>query len=106
MIMQFYSTSHFYPNGRIVWMTEGVRYQNSVVKWATLLGVREADENDIDVYAKPKLNHNSMANMYTEIPEKYKDSHKLFSVYHLLAGLATSNTIMRHTMMPSQAMRR
>src|SRR3989337_4594555 len=100
MIMQFYSTAHFYPNGRIVWMTEGVKYQSNVLEWATLLGVPEADENDIDVYAKPKMDHNSMANLYTEIPEKYKDSHKLGSVYHLLAGLATSNTIMRYTLMP------
>ena len=23
MIMQFYSTAHFYPDGKIVWMTEG-----------------------------------------------------------------------------------
>ena len=41
-----------------------------------------------------------MANMYTEIPDKYKDSQKLGSIYHLLAGLATSSTIMRHTLMP------
>ena len=26
MVMQFYSTSHFYPDGKIVWMTEGTRY--------------------------------------------------------------------------------
>jgi hypothetical protein len=43
MIMQFYSTAHFYPNGRIVWMTEGVKYQSSVLVWATLLGVPEAE---------------------------------------------------------------
>jgi hypothetical protein len=44
-----------------------------VIEWATLLGVPEAKENDIDVYAKPKMDHNTMANMYTEIPNKYKD---------------------------------
>ena len=100
MIMQFYSTAHFYPNGRIVWMTDGVRYQSSVQEWATLLGVPKAEENDIDVYAKSKMDHNSMANQYTEIPDQEKENHKLGSVYYLLAGLATSNTIMRHTMMP------
>lgn len=100
MIMQFYSTSHFYPNGRIVWMTEGVRYQSSVLEWATLLGIPGAEEDDIDVYVKPKMDHNTMSNMYTEIPNKYKESHKLGYVYHLLAGLTTSNTIMRHTLMP------
>ena len=26
MIMQFYSTSHFYLDGRIAWMTEGHKY--------------------------------------------------------------------------------
>jgi hypothetical protein len=30
MIMQFYSTAHFYPDGKIVWMTEGTRYQSSI----------------------------------------------------------------------------
>ena len=28
LIMQFYSTAHFYPDGRIVWMSEGTRYQS------------------------------------------------------------------------------
>jgi hypothetical protein len=46
------------------------------------------------------MDHNSMANLYTEIPKKEKEKHKLGSVYYLLAGLATSNTIMRHTFMP------
>ena len=26
MIMQFYSTAHFYPAGKIVWLIEGTRY--------------------------------------------------------------------------------
>ena len=30
LIMQFYSTTHFYPDGRIVWMSEGTRYQSTV----------------------------------------------------------------------------
>ena len=39
MIMQFYSTAHFYGDGRIVWMTEGARYESTVEEWATILGV-------------------------------------------------------------------
>ena len=38
MIMQFYSTTHFYPDVRIVLMTEGTRYQATVDEWATILG--------------------------------------------------------------------
>ena len=30
LIMQFYSTAHFYPDGRIVWMSEGTRYQSTL----------------------------------------------------------------------------
>ena len=30
LIMQFYSTTHFYLDRRIVWMSEGTRYQSSV----------------------------------------------------------------------------
>ena len=33
LIMQFYSTTHFYPDGRIVWMSEGTRYQSTVEEW-------------------------------------------------------------------------
>ncbi|KAI4979868.1 hypothetical protein ZWY2020_016621 [Hordeum vulgare] len=34
MIMQFYSTTHFYPDGRIVWMTHGHRYEATIDEWA------------------------------------------------------------------------
>ena len=37
LIMQFYSTAHFYPDGWIVWMTEGQRHQSSVDEWARLI---------------------------------------------------------------------
>jgi hypothetical protein len=100
MIMQFYSTSHFYPDGKIVWMTEGVRYQSSITEWAALLDAPKDEEHDIDVYAKPKQDHNSMKNMYKPIPESDLETHKLGSVKHLLPGLATINTILRHTLMP------
>src|SRR3990170_3096893 len=62
MIMQFYYTTHFYPDGKIVWMTEGHRYQSLISEWAELIGAPEEEENDIDVHGKPRMDHNSMAN--------------------------------------------
>ena len=38
LIMQFYSTAHFYPDGKIVWMTEGIRCQSTIAEWAELIG--------------------------------------------------------------------
>lgn len=99
LIMQFYSTSHFYPDGKIVWMSEGTRYQSTVYEWAKLINASEEQEDDIDVYAKKKY-HNSMANMYKEIPDKALETHKMGSVYYLLSGLTTVNTILRHTLLP------
>ena len=61
--MQFYSTAHFYPDGRIVWMSEGTRYQSTVDEWAKLINAPEEHEDDLDVYAKKKKDHNSMANI-------------------------------------------
>ena len=43
---------------------------------------------------------NNKANMYTAIPPEYVSKHKLGSVYYLLPGLATINTILRYTLMP------
>ena len=96
LIMQFYSTTHFYPDGRIVWMSEGTRYQSTVAEWAKLINAPEEHEDDIDVYAKRKKDHNSMANMYKEIPDKSLETHKLGSVYYLFSGLATMYTIEAH----------
>ena len=70
MVRQFYSTAHFYPDGRIIWMTEGIRYQSTISEWASLLGAPKEEDDDIDIYAKLKMDHNSMANMYTAIPQK------------------------------------
>ena len=70
LIMQFYSKAHFYPDGRIVWMSEGTRYQLTVDEWAKLISALEEHEDDLDVYAKKKKDHNSMANMYKEIHRK------------------------------------
>ena len=41
-----------------------------------------------------------MKNMYEPIPEDDVETHKFGSVKHLLAGLATINTILRHTLLP------
>jgi hypothetical protein len=100
MVMQFYSTAHFYPDGKIVWMTEGTRYQSTVAEWAKLINAPEEQEDDTDVYAKPRKGHNSMAHMYKEIPDAALDTHKFGSVYYLLSGLPTINTILRHTLLP------
>src|SRR5215216_4263494 len=100
MIMQFYSTAHFYPDGKIVWMTKGTRYQSTISEWARLINAPAEGEDDVDVYAKPRKGHNSMANMYKEIPAKALEKHKLGSVYYLMSALATMNTILRHTLLP------
>ena len=63
LIMQFYSTTHFYPDGRIIWMFEGTRYQSTVEEWAKLINAPEENEDGLDVYAKKKKDHNSMAHM-------------------------------------------
>ena len=63
MVMQFYSTAHFYPDGKIMWMTEGTRYQSSISEWVALINAPEEGENDIDVYGKPMMDHNTMAHM-------------------------------------------
>ena len=64
-----------------------------------MINAPEEDENDIDVYAKPRKDHNSMANMYKEIPDKALETHKFGSIYYLLLGLTTINTILRHTLL-------
>ena len=53
-LMQFYSTAHFYPDGRIVWMSKGTRYQSTVNEWAKLINAPEEHEDDLDVYANKK----------------------------------------------------
>nr|XP_020188497.1 uncharacterized protein LOC109774199 [Aegilops tauschii subsp. strangulata] len=64
-------------DGRIVWMTKGTRYQSTVAEWAKLINAPEEAQDDIDVYARCKKYHNSMANMYKEIPDKALETHKL-----------------------------
>ena len=91
LIMQFYSTAHFYPDGRIVWMSEGTRYQSTIKEWANLINVPKKSEDDLDVYAKKKKDHNSMAHMYKEILDKALETHKFGFVHFLLSGLPTIN---------------
>ena len=100
LIMQFYSTTHFYPDGRIAWMSEGTRYQSTVAEWAQLINAPEEHEDDLDIYAKKKMDHNSMSNMYKEIPNEALDTFKFGSVHYLLSGLPTINWILRHTLLP------
>ena len=98
--MQFYSTAHFYLDGRIVWMSEGTRYQSTVEEWARLINAPKEKDDDLDIYAKKKMDHNSMAHMYKEIPDKAVETHKFGSVHFLLSGLPTINWILRHTLLP------
>src|SRR3954466_4703335 len=95
LIMQFYSTTHFYPDGRTVWMSEGRRYQSTVAEWAQLINAPEKHEDDLDIYTKKKMDRNTMANMYKEIPADDLDTHQFGSVKHLLSGLPTINWILR-----------
>ena len=41
-----------------------------------------------------------MANMYKEIPEDDRETHKFGSLHYLLSGLPTINTSLRHTLLP------
>ena len=54
----------------------------------------------MDVYVEKKKDHNTMANMYKEIPDAALDTHKFGSVHFLLSGLPTINWILRHTLLP------
>ena len=100
LIMQFYSTAHFYPDGKIIWMSEGTRYQSTVEEWVELINAPKESEGDLDVYVEKKKDHNSMAHMYREILDKALETHKLGSVHFLLSGLPTINWILRHTLLP------
>ena len=81
-------------------MSEGTRYQSTVAEWAKLINAPEEHEDDLDVYAKNKKDHNTMANMYKEILDKALKTHKLGYVHYLLSGLPTIKWILRHTLLP------
>jgi len=81
-------------------MTEGTKDQSTILEWAKLVSVPEEREDDLDIYGKPRKDHNSMANMYKPILDATLDTQKFGSIYYLLAGLTTMNTILRHTLLP------
>ena len=66
----------------------------------SLINAPKESEDDLDIYAKKKMDHNSMAHMYKEIPDKAVETHKFGSVHFLLSGLPTINCILRHTLLP------
>ena len=98
--MQFYSTAHFYPDGKIIWMSEGTRYQSSIEELAQLINAPEENEDYLDIYAEKKKDHNTMDNMYKDITDAALDTHKFGSVHFLLSGLPTINWIIRHIVLP------
>ena len=55
-------------------MSEGTRYQSTVAEWAQLINAPEEHDDDLDIYAKKKMDHNSMSNMYKEIPNEALDT--------------------------------
>ena len=81
-------------------MSEGTRYQSTVEEWAKLINAPKEHDDDMDIYAKKKMDHNSMSNMYKEIPNDALDTFKFGSVHYLLSGLPTINWILRHTLLP------
>ena len=66
----------------------------------SLINAPKENEDYLDIYAKKKMDHNSMAHMYKEIPDKAVETHKFGSVHFLLSGLPTINWILRHTLLP------
>ena len=68
-------------------------------EWAQLINTPKESEDDFDVYAEKKKDHNTMANMYKEIPDAALDTHKFGSIHYLLSGLPTITTILRHTLL-------
>ena len=80
-------------------MSEGTRYQSTVAEWAQIINAPEEHDDDLDIYAKKKMDHNSMSNMYKEIPNEALHTFKFGSVHYLLSGLPTINWILRHTLL-------
>ena len=57
-------------------MSEGTRNQSSIEEWANLINAPKEKEDDLDVYPKKKMDHNTMAHMYKEIPDTAVETHK------------------------------
>ena len=60
-------------------MSEGTRYHSTIEEWANLINAPKEKEDDLDVYAKKKMDHNSMENMYKEIPEDDLETHQFWT---------------------------
>ena len=65
-----------------------------------LINAPEESEDDLDVYANRKKDHNTMAHMFKEIPDAALETRKFGSIHYLLSGLPTINWILRHTLLP------
>ena len=81
-------------------MSEGTRYQSTVEEWAKLINAPKENEDDLDIYGKKKMDHNSISHMYKEIPDEALEIFKFGSVHFPLSGLPTINWILRHTLLP------
>ena len=56
-----------------------------------MINAPKESEDDLDVYAKKKMDPNSMSQMYKEIPDKALETFMFGSVHFLLSGLSTIN---------------
>ena len=65
-----------------------------------MINALEEAEDDLDLCSKPRKDQNLMANMHKPTPDDALETHKFGSIYYLLAGLTTMNTILRHTLLP------
>ena len=54
LFMQFYSSTHFYPDVRIVWMSEGMRCQSTFEKWAKLINAQKSVRMNLKIQQKKR----------------------------------------------------
>ena len=52
----------------------------------SLINAPKESEDDLDVYAKKKMGHNTTTHMYKEIPDKALETFSFGSVHFLLSG--------------------
>ena len=52
--MLFYSSTHFYPDVRIVWMSEGMRYQSTFEEWAKLINAQKSMRMNLKIQQKKR----------------------------------------------------
>ena len=65
-----------------------------------MINAPKENDDDLDVYAKKKMGHNTMAHMYKEIPDKALETFSFGLVHFLLSRLPIINWILRHTLLP------